>query len=186
MELGTLLINASTSFTMGVKVVLILAGLWGIYIVGRGLADFYVLAAGDNRWSNRPPTFGSGAIRLVLGGGMIVFPGLLWVAANTFVDGGGGTADLFSYSMAADDAYCDKVRMAVTYLFALIGVIAWFRGGLIIHEAASGGGMMQHHGSPWMYFAGGTMTFFITDVAQILSNTLGMEIGLENVCRVIG
>jgi len=185
LDLGQVLINASSSFTLGVQLTLLLGAVFGVWVTGRGMMDIYILAAGDNRFSNRQPSIFGGFIRLMLGGAMIVAPALLWIAANTFVAGGTNTEALFNYSSSSGTSYCDQIRVAVSYLFMLVGVIAWFKAGAILHDNASGGGMAQRSGSPMLYFVGGVLTFFITDVSTILTNTLGISVGLSNVCTAL-
>lgn len=185
MDLGQLLINASTSFTLGVQLTLLLAAVFGVWVAGRGLVDLYVIAGGDNRFSNRQPTMAGVFIRLFLGGLLTVLPAVLWVAADTFVAGGDKTSELFNYSAASGENYCDRIRIAVNYLFMLVGAIAWFKAALIVHEDASGGAMAHRSGSPIFYVIGGTLTFFIADVSTILSNTFGMEIGFDQVCTAL-
>lgn len=184
-DLGQLLINSSLVFTLGVQLTLLLAAVFGLWVTGRGLTDLYVLAAGDNRFSNSHPSIFGGVVRLLLGGAMIVMPTLLWVAAETFTAGGSETEQLFNYGAVQGQGYCDQIRVAITYLFMLVGVIAWFKAGSILHGMANGGSAAGHGGHPLFYLVGGTLTFFVTDVSILISNTLGMEVGFDGVCKML-
>lgn len=183
-DLGTILINGSMAFSLGIKAILVLGGVFGVYVTGRGLLDLFVAMSQDTRFSNQQTSYAGGLIRLLVGGAFCVMASLLWAAAETFTGGGDQTAALFDYGSAASNGYCDQVRVATTYLVMFVGASAFFRCLYIIHAKQSGGSVHMT-GSPFGYLMFGTLAFFISDVSAILSRTFGLPVGLDNLCKVL-
>ena len=86
--LTQMFVNLSETFPLIVNLVFLLMALFGLFVGFRGLQSLYVLASGDQRFTNHPPSFEGGFAQIALGGALAVAPILLWRAANTFVLGG--------------------------------------------------------------------------------------------------
>lgn len=155
-------------------------GLAGLTIGILTLIDAYQHAVGE--MSPRLPSKGSIPVRLFLAGALVVSPLLLWRAANTFVLGGDKTADMFSYIGGGENTpYCDLFHQSLAYFFMFVGSIAIATAAIQVNGIATGHSNRSVFG-PIVFFIGGVLCFFIDDVGQIIGNTIGMEITLDNIC----
>ncbi len=182
--LTQMFVNLSQTFPLMVNLVFLLMGVFGLFVGFRGLQSLYVLASGDHRFTNHPPTFEGGFAQIALGGALAVAPVLLWRAANTLVLGGDQTQNLFNYGSVPQGGSCDSIRVALSYFFMAIGAVAWFCAGLQLYDGTRGHG--RRGGSATMYLIGGVLCFFVNDVAVLAGNTLGMNVSLSNVCQSLG
>lgn len=178
------MINLTEVFSLGLMLVMAVAGCLGLWITGVALLDLFVSFSPDKRYTNQQSSFAGAMVRLLVGGALIVAASLLFAAGDTMAGGSERTAALFDYGAPAANAYCDSIRVAATRLFMLVGGIAFVRSLYILH-ARQGGASAHTTGSPTAYFIFGTLTFFITDLSVALSNTIGMPIGLDNLCKVL-
>lgn len=181
-DLGTILINSSTVFALGIKAVILLAALVGLVITAIALIDIYVILVGESRYTNRQPSWWGAITRILLGGALACLSGLLWVAGDTFANGGSQTAEIFNYGGGGGSSYCDQIRIALSLLFMLVGTIAYLRAGLLINQRANGASM-HTGGNPWVFVIAGTLVFFVSDVISAIGTTFGMDLGMAAVCR---
>jgi hypothetical protein len=182
--LTQMFINLTETFPLVVKLVFLLMGLFGLFVGFRGLQSLYVLASGDQRFTNHPPSFEGGFAQIALGGALAVAPVLLWQAAGTFVLGGDATTALFNYGSVPNTGTCDALKIALSYFFMVIGAVAWFCGGLQLYDGTRG--YRHRGGSAALYLVGGVLCFFVNDVAILAGNTLGMSVSLDNLCKSFG
>lgn len=183
-DLGALLVSLSEIFPLVVQLVFILIAMLGIWVGTGGLFALYNVAAGEYKFSNRPVTIDVAIGKIMLAGAMIVAPSLLWRFANSFVLGGNITYSLFNYGAIDRTAPCDQIRVAISYFFMALGSVAWLTAALKLYHATA-----AHHpgaGSAVMYLVGGTLAFFVNDVARLVGNTIHMDVSLDNVCAMMG
>ncbi|RVU18513.1 hypothetical protein EOE48_11075 [Methylobacterium oryzihabitans] len=162
-----------------------LIALLGVVYGTVGLYGLYGVAAGEHKFTNRPVTIDGAMGKLALGSAMIVAPVLLWKFANSFVLGGDITYSMFNYGSTPRSSTCEDIKSAITFFFMMLGSFAWLIAGMRLYNATSG----QHGagpGSAALYLVGGTLAFFINDVASLVGNTIKMDVSLSNVCTMIG
>lgn len=183
-DLGGLLVSLSEVFPLVVNLIFLSIALLGILYGTSGLYALYNVAAGEYKFSNRPVTVDAAVGKLALGSAMIVAPVLLWRFANSFVLGGDVTFSMFNYGASPRGSNCEQIKLAITYFFMCLGALAWLVAGLKLYGATTG----QHtgQGSAFLYLVGGTLAFFVNDVAQLVSNTIKMDVSFSNVCTMIG
>ncbi|MDP4025776.1 hypothetical protein Q8W71_24395 [Methylobacterium sp. NEAU 140] len=171
-------------FPLAVNLIFLSIALLGIWCGTSGLYALYNVAAGEYKFSNRPVTVDAAVGKLALASAMVVAPVLLWKFANSFVLGGDITYSMFNYGASSRGSTCDQIRLAVTYFFMCLGALAWLVAGIKLYHATTG----QHggSGSAFLYLVGGTLAFFINDVAQLVSTTIKMDVSLANVCSMMG
>ena len=88
------------------------------------------------------------------------------------------------YNLVAFRTIPTHIRPTTTALMAL-GSLAWLVAGMRLYNATSG----HHGGGPGtavLYLVGGTLAFFINDVASLVGNTIKMDVSLSNVCTMMG
>lgn len=183
-DLGSLLASLGEVFPLVVRLVFLLIAVLGLWYGTTGLYTLYNVAAGEYKFSNRPVTIDSALGKLALASAMIVAPVLLWRFANTFVLGGDITFSMFNYGATSRGSSCEDIRGAITAFFMAVGAVAWLVAGIRLYGATSNerGGS----GSAVMYLVGGTLAFFVNDVATLVGNTIKMDVSLSNVCTILG
>ncbi|WP_395675534.1 hypothetical protein [Inquilinus sp.] len=182
-DLGKLLTNLATAFPYATKLVTVLIAIAGLLIVARGIGDAYERSISPGR-RETPPLGILG--KLLLGGAMVSMPFLLWKAGNTFVLGGTGETTIFSYRPPSSDGstYCQGINAVGVLFFFLMGVCAIFKGCMVLYQMASG---FRRHvtGEAATFLIAGTVCFFIVDAGNLVGNTLGLKLGVENVCQLL-
>lgn len=182
-DLGKLLINLATAFPVATQLVTILIAIAGLVIVARGLGDAYATAIGPGRRETTP----LGAVaKLLIGGAMVTMPFLLWKAGNTFVLGGTGQTTIFSYVRpdVGGSSYCQGIDAVVVLFFFFMGVTAIYRGFLVLYHM-SAGSRRAGTGEAATFLIAGTICFFIIDAGNLVGHTLGLKIGIENICQML-
>lgn len=186
-DLGALLSNLSTAFPLGTQLVLILMGMVGVVVGGLGLMNLYQLA--DDPFHSRSATGVWGAFgKIILGGALVVTPVLLWKSAETFVLGGSLTYDVFSYlppTNGGSSPYCEQARMTILLFFIFLGSTAIFHAALIMYAKADGR-RQTGTGQAIAFAVSGIVCMFIADASVLVGNTLRMNIGLDNICTLVG
>lgn len=171
----------TTFFDVFTTLIFMLIAAGGIVITGMALWDLRQHLLGVNT-PDLPP-ISSVPWRLLLAGAMIVAPVLVWSAANTFVLGGDATYDMFSYVKSSQNTpYCQGFEVALTIFFVLIGTISIGSGCYVLNQIAAKR-TQKSMASALILLIGGIFLIFANDAAQIIGNTVGMDISFENICR---
>lgn len=171
----------TTFWDIFTTLIFMLIATGGIIITGMTLWDLRQHLLGENT-PDLPP-ISSVPWRLMLAGAMVVAPVLVWNAANTFVLGGDATYDMFSYVKSAKNTpYCQTFEISLTMFFVLIGTISIGSGCYILNQIAAKR-TQKSMASALTLLIGGIFLIFANDTAQIIGNTVSMDISFENICR---
>ncbi len=183
-DLGSLLISLSSVFTLAVK--LVFAGLcvFGVWVFVSGLITAYSLVSGGSKFSNRGTSIYGVFGMIVLGSALTVAPVIVWQAASSADIGTGITYSIFNYSNDQSSGHCEQIHSSITYLLMAVGATAWAFAAVVLYDAFRG--TRQNSRSALAFFAGGLAAFFINDLGQIVSNTIGMDVSFSNICTSIG
>lgn len=188
-DLGALFVSLLDTIPLVIQFVLILMGLFGLYVTASGLYGLYVIHDGEARQStlnSAVPTIGGSLSKILLGGGVAIPTVLIWQLGGTFALGGSETDDLLAYVIdGSATEYCDQLRLSVTLFFMLIGVIGMFYSATTFNAIASGY-RLEGFGQAFFFLFGGTLAFFITDIAVIIGNTTGLDTDFAALCATLG
>lgn len=166
-----------------IPLILAFMGLMGLWFGAHTLYDVWRHITGQN---GHGEGLGGGIIaRFALSGALAVAPVLLWRAANTFVLGGAQTDTMFAYLRDTSGGYCQTFSYVLTMFFMSVGLAACAYAATSAYSAANGRNHSAGKTYVW-YFVGGVLLFFVNDVASIIGNTIGMHVGLENICIAMG
>jgi uncharacterized membrane protein YbhN (UPF0104 family) len=189
-NLDTALVRLTSIFPYYIEFILALLAVGGlIAVVNGGVMMWQAATQGGHGQS-----YGQGAktpwkaLLLMFVGGLMSVPlVLMWDVAGTFVLGGDETHNMLSYLPAPSTSpWCDRVKAGVILFFMCIGITAFAWMFLIIYERVTQfqtqGMMLKIVG----FGLGGVACFFVTDVAVLLSNSIGMDVSLDNVCSIMG
>lgn len=184
--------NLATAFPVAIVLVITIIALFGLWIGLEAVFHLWKHVTGDVDGHITPKS--QIPARLILSAAMIVAPLVMWDFANTLVAGGQQTAsmmtDVFAYSGGNSGtgtlAYCKQFSTAITLFFMLLGLIGIGYAFNSANAVMAGVGKTHGYGQAWIFFIGGVLCFFVNDVAVILSNTIGLQIGLTNICAALG
>lgn len=188
-SLDTALVNLTNVFPYYLEFILALMALGGLLSVASGLVMGYRQVSAGSRGQNYgegTPTPWKALLLIILGGAMSVPLVIMWDAAGTFVLGGTETYNILSYLPPPDTSpWCDRVKAAIILFFMCMGItgVGWsfmLVRDRILHQRQ--GGSLR----AIVFFLGGLTCFFILDAAELVSNSIGLNISLDNVCTIMG
>lgn len=188
-SLDTALVNLTNVFPYYLEFILALMALGGLLSVASGLVMGYRQVSAGSRgqtYGEGTPTPWKALLLIVLGGAMSVPLVIMWDAAGTFVLGGTETYNILSYLPPPNTSpWCDRVKAAVILFFMCMGItgIGWST--VLVRERI----LHQRQGGSMtaiVFFLGGLTCFFILDAAELISNSIGLDISLDNVCTIMG
>lgn len=183
------LIRLTQVLPFGIEFILALMALGGIILVGIGLVSIYnhVSDRGRGQTYGRNFTPWSGLGQILLGGALTVPLVIMWDVAGTFVAGGAATYNILSY-LPPDGSkpWCEQITSGVVLFFMLLGLIAIGWSAYIANERIVVGHQQGSTAKAITFFFGGLACFFVVDIASVVSETIGLDIGFEQVCAIIG
>lgn len=192
MEIPTLdeaLVRLTQVLPFGIELILALMALGGIILVGSGLYGVYsqISDRGRGQMYGRNSTPWTGLGQILLGGALTVPLVIMWDVAGTFVVGGNATYNILSYLPPdTSQPWCEKITSGLVLFFMILGLIAVGWSAVIMNERMLVGYQQGSTIKAITFFVGGLACFFILDVANIIANTIGLEVGFDQVCAVLG
>lgn len=183
--------NLASAFPIAIVLVITIIALFGLYVGLEATFHLWKHVTGDIDGQITPKS--QIPARLILAAAMIVAPLVMWDFANTVVAGGQTTAqmmpDVFAYSGSSGTPgtlpYCKQFSTAITLFFMMLGLIGIGYAFNTANAVMAGVGRAPGYGQAWIFFIGGVLCFFVNDVAVILSNTIGLNVGLTNICATL-
>lgn len=168
-----IIINISNSMGAVGNLVLGVAYMLGVVLIAaaffklRKLADY-------QRGMFQPQEALSPFVNLVIGAGLVWMPAMFSATSETLF--GGVEASVLSVgSSAAQSGISPEVIKALHNVLAVIGMIAFVRGMMIITSSASGhGGQQGGLAKGITHIVGGVMCYHIDKVYSVLLATLGI------------
>lgn len=187
--LDTVLVELTETFPYFIEFMLALMALGGLGLVLWGLYGGYrqVTESGRGQMYGGPvPTPWQSILQIILGGALSVPLVVMWDAAGTFILGGDETYNILSYLPPPESSpWCERVKAGIILFWMSLGIVAIAWSAVLandrIKNGTTGGGSHA-----LAYFFGGLACFFITDLATIVSNTIGLDVSLDNVCEILG
>lgn len=183
-DLDDMLVNLGTAFPWAANLVLVLMAVTGIGVVGLGIIDFYSMAAFPER--HRATVTGA-IVKVLVGAAMTVAPVLMWQTGNTLVLTGGNPADAFTYLPPTNEsaiARCEATRSVVVLAFVFIGCWAWYRAFVLLYQTAGGTRRVASWVIPTLIISG-TICVFLTSTSRVVGNTVGLNAGIGEVCKIL-
>lgn len=188
-SLDEMLIRLTRVLPFGIEFILALMALGGIALVGAGMIGIYthVSDRGRGQTYGRSLTPWAGLGQILLGGALTVPLVIMWDVAGTFVAGGAATYNILSY-LPPDGTkpWCEQIASGVVLFFMILGLIAIGWAAYIANERIVLGYQNGSSAKALTFFFGGLACFFIVDIAAVISETIGLDIGFEQVCMILG
>ena len=184
-DLDEILITlANDLLPSGIQFTFLLMALVGSFAIASALLGIYNNISVDG-YSRGQFQSNSGLMLRMLLGGLMVTPSVtLWRAADAFLQGGGTTeSDILAYIAGPDGTpgYCTRFGDAIQLSFMLVGAIGLFLAYRAADDQARGFSQTGYR-SAIVYGLGGLGCFLISDVMDIIGNTLGYGVGFHALC----
>lgn len=186
--LDEMLIRLTQVLPFGIELILALMALGGIILVGAGMIGIYNHVSdrgrGQTYGRNFTPWVGLGQV--LLGGALTVPLVIMWDVAGTFVAGGAETYNILSYLPPdGSQSWCEVITSGIVMFFMILGLIAVCWSVYIGNERLVVGHQNGSMAKALTFFFGGMACFYILDIAAVVSETIGLEIGFDQVCAII-
>lgn len=187
--LNEMLLRLTQVLPFGIEFILALMALGGIILVASGMISIYnhVSDRGRGQTYGRNMTPWAGLGQILLGGALTVPLVIMWDVAGTFVAGGPATHNILSY-LPPDGTkpWCEQITSGIVLFFMILGLIAVSWSAYTANERIVVGHQNGSTAKALTFFFGGLACFFIVDVAAVISKTIGLKIGFEQVCAIMG
>ena len=90
----------------------------------------------------------------------------------------------YAQSGSITGTYCQQFQYSVTLIWMIIGTVALFNAARSAYRKSNG--EMVPWSTPVYYLIGGIMCYFVNGITAMIANTIGLEVGLDNMCKAFG
>ena len=96
------------------------------------------------------------------------------------------TSNVLDYAQSGSitGTYCQQFQYSVTLIWMIIGTVALFNAARSAYRKSNG--EMVPWSTPVYYLIGGIMCYFVNGITAMIANTIGLEVGLDNMCKAFG
>lgn len=161
--------------------------LFGVIVGGMGLIEGYQHTTGNHRFSTRQATFTGALMKLAIGSAAAIGAVIFYQIGGTFSLSNDPTAKNvldFAQSGSVTGTYCQKFQYSVTLIWMILGTVALFNAARLSYRKSNG--EMIAWGQPINYLIGGVMCYFVNAITAMAAKTVGLEVGLDNLCKAFG
>lgn len=183
-DLSTIIVNLFSFNSILLSIMILSITLFGVIVGGLGLVEGYQYSTGDHRFSTRNATLTGFLSKMAIGGGAAVGAVLFYQMGTTFAVSGDPTTSSvldFARKQSISGTYCEQFRYSITLIWMIIGTVALFNA-FTTWTRKSNGEMIPAR-TPILYLVGGVLCYFVNGVTAMAAKTIGLDVGLENMCR---
>ncbi len=147
----------------------------------------YQYTSGNSRFSTRQATFTGAIMKLALGSAAAMGAVIFYRLAGTFsLAEDATTSNVLDYAQSGSitGTYCQQFQYSVTLIWMIIGTVALFNAARSAYRKSNG--EMVPWSTPVYYLIGGIMCYFVNGITAMIANTIGLEVGLDNMCKAFG
>ena len=168
---GEIIINIGNNMGDVLNLIIGVAYMLGVVLIASALFKFRRLSD-YQRGMFQPQEMMSPFVNLAIGAGLIWLPAMFSATSETLF--GNEVSGVLSYGVA-ETGIGTEVMLALWKVLAVIGVIAFVRGMMIIASSTGGqGGQQGGLGKGLTHMVGGVMCYHIDIVYAVLLATLGI------------
>jgi hypothetical protein len=161
--------------------------IFGVIVGGVGLLEGYQYSSGNSRFSTRQATFTGAIMKMAIGSAAALGAVVFYRMAGTFsLADDQTTSNVLDYAQnrSITGTYCQQFQYSVTLIWMIIGTVALFNAARTAYRKSNG--EMITWGQPIAYLIGGIMCYFVNGITAMVANTIGLEVGLDNMCKAFG
>jgi hypothetical protein len=186
-DLTEIIISLFKANSVLLSIMILSITLFGVIVGGMGLLEGYQYTSGNSRFSTRAATFTGAIMKLALGSAAAMGAVVFYRMAGTFsLADDPTTSNVLDYAQSGSitGTYCQQFQYSVTLIWMIIGTVALFNAARSAYRKSNG--EMVPWSTPVYYLIGGIMCYFVNGITAMVSNTIGLEVGLENMCKAFG
>jgi len=186
-DLTEIIINLFKANSILLSIMILSITIFGVIVGGMGLLEGYQYTSGNARFSTRQATFTGAIMKLALGSAAALGAVVFYRMAGTFSLADDPTTSNvldFAQSGSITGTYCQQFQYSVTLIWMIIGTVALFNAARSAYRKSNG--EMVPWSTPVYYLIGGIMCYFVNGITAMLAKTIGLEVGLDNMCRAFG
>lgn len=186
-DLTEIIINLFKFNSILLSIMILSITIFGVIVGGMGLLEGYQYTSGNSRFSTRQPTFTGAIMKLALGSAAAMGAVIFYRLAGTFSLAEDTTTSNvldFAQNGSVSGTYCQQFQYSVTLIWMVIGTVAIFNAARSAYKKSNG--EMVPWSTPVAYLIGGIMCYFVNGITAMIANTIGLEVGLDNLCKAFG
>jgi hypothetical protein len=186
-DLTEIIVNLFKFNSIFFAVMILSITLFGVIVGGMGLLEGYQYSSGNHRFSTRQSTFTGAIMKMALGSAAAIGAVVFYRMAGTFsLADDPTTSNVLDYAQQGSitGTYCEQFQYSVTLIWMIIGTVALFNAARSAYRKSNG--EMITWGQPVAYLIGGIMCYFVNGITAMAAKTIGLEVGLDNMCRAFG
>jgi len=186
-DLTEIIINLFKANSILLSIMILSITIFGVIVGGMGLLEGYQYTSGNSRFSTRQATFTGAIMKLALGSAAAMGAVIFYRLAGTFsLAEDATTSNVLDYAQSGSitGTYCQQFQYSVTLIWMIIGTVALFNAARSAYRKSNG--EMMPWSTPVYYLIGGIMCYFVNGITAMIANTIGLEVGLDNMCKAFG
>jgi hypothetical protein len=186
-DLTEIIINLFIANSILLSIMILSITIFGVIVGGMGLLEGYQYTSGNSRFSTRQATFTGAIMKLALGSAAAMGAVIFYRLAGTFsLAEDATTSNVLDYAQSGSitGTYCQQFQYSVTLIWMIIGTVALFNAARSAYRKSNG--EMVPWSTPVYYLIGGIMCYFVNGITAMAANTIGLEVGLDNMCKAFG
>jgi hypothetical protein len=186
-DLTEIIINLFKANSILLSIMILSITIFGVIVGGMGLLEGYQYTSGNSRFSTRQATFTGAIMKLALGSAAAMGAVIFYCLAGTFsLAEDATTSNVLDYAQSGSitGTYCQQFQYSVTLIWMIIGTVALFNAARSAYRKSNG--EMVPWSTPVYYLIGGIMCYFVNGITAMIANTIGLEVGLDNMCKAFG
>ncbi len=186
-DLTEIIINLFKANSILLSIMILSITIFGVIVGGMGLLEGYQYTSGNSRFSTRQATFTGAIMKLALGSAAAMGAVIFYRLAGTFsLAEDATTSNVLDYAQSGSitGTYCQQFQYSVTLIWMIIGTVALFNAARSAYRKSNG--EMVPWSTPVYYLIGGIMCYFVNGITAMAANTIGLEVGLDNMCKAFG
>ncbi|NSX94430.1 hypothetical protein [Agrobacterium tumefaciens] len=186
-DLVEAIINLFKFNSVFLSIMILSITIFGVIVGGVGLLEGYQYSSGNNRFSTRQATFTGAIMKMTIGSAAALGAVVFYRMAGTFSLADDPTTSNvldFAQQRSITGTYCQQFQYSVTLIWMIIGTVALFNAARTAYRKSNG--EMIPWGQPIAYLIGGIMCYFVNGITAMVANSIGLEVGLDNMCKAFG
>lgn len=186
-DLSEIIINLFKANSIFLSIMILSITIFGVIVGGMGLLEGYQYTSGNSRFSTRQATFTGAIMKLTLGSAAAMGAVIFYRLAGTFsLAEDATTSNVLDYAQSGSitGTYCQQFQYSVTLIWMIIGTVALFNAARSTYRKSNG--EILPWSTPVYYLIGGVMCYFVNGITAMIANTIGLEVGLDNMCKAFG
>jgi len=186
-DLSEIIINIFSFNAILFSILILSITLFGVIVGGMGLIEGYQYTTGNTRFSTRQSSFSGALMKMAIGSAAAIGAVVFYQMSGTFSLGQDSTTkNVLDYTQTGTltGTYCEKFHYSVTLIWMIIGTVALFNAARSAYRKSNG--EMITWGSPFAYLIAGIMCYSVNGLTAMVAKTIGLEVGIDNLCRAFG